>query len=550
MIPEMYPFQKQAVELSLANRKLIGQNDMIVIPTGCGKTRIPAEFSKRILETDPESRFLFLAHRDFLLTQAVEEFQKHIPKLDYTIFDAKNKDSLAKFVFASKDSLHEKNLENYFTPIDFDYMYSDECHHNNNANVSYIRPMQFFKRAKKYGYTATPYSESGSLSAVWNLLLRVPIHDMIRQGFLCPAACIRVNTNCNLAQVRRGSGHDGFNQKDLQKVIDIKARNKLIVDSYEKLLKDKTTIIFALNKEHVRNIVDEFRARGYEAEAITEETPRAERERITKRLSEKTLKIVVNCMILTEGFNVPSLESIMIARPLGTLALTIQIIGRVLRKCLGKDFAKIVIINDRPGGHKLFGLADIVDGFPETEIDEEKLEKKLREKTEDIENKWLTIVQNAKIRSIETEDLFRGDKFIWVKEGEDYVHHIDMRRKIIISPQKGKFKSTYIEEIAENEDWEWLKSRSEAYISTTLPVDSIVSNIKEGSSTTPQRTKLAKVFKKDIKEIKFLSKQEAGSLIGFLFGKDKSKTEFFKRREQALVKFYNLQQKYLDEKFK
>ena len=549
--PPLFPFQAQAVNLSLNSYQDKTTNDMVVIPTGCGKTRVPAELSKELLKSKPSATFGLIAHRDFLYRQAADEFKTVMPNMQYGFFNASQKSISDQFIFISKDSMHKQAVEKYFTPDSFDVLYIDEVHHASDSNVSYTHIIDFFE-CKKYGYTATPYNSRGSLSAIWNTLLRVNVSDMIRQGYLCPAACIRVKTNCSIAEVRKSNNIDGMNQRDLQKVINVKARNRLVVDAYETLLKNHSCIVYAQNKEHVKNIYDEFIEAGYgdQVAYVVENTPQHEREEINKRLKDGRLKIIINCMIYTEGFNYPALQSIIITRPLGSRTLAEQIIGRVLRKHETKDYAKVVLLSDKPGQHKLFTLRDIEDGFPDDEMDlKEAKEKLLDDTTEERENIWLTKIEQIKAENYETEDLFRGEKFLWVRDIATGVwrHDIDGRRRAESVPLgNGNYMTQYIEEIERNTSLDWSIARAEAFMSTSLPIDMAFANmVKDGNITPKQRKLLANIFKRTEQELKFLSSKDAGGLIALCNIKKGQKFDH-RGRKIAEAKFHELKRQYYD----
>jgi superfamily II DNA or RNA helicase len=540
---ELYPFQVQAINKSLETLKE-PTKDLIKIPTGGGKTRCISETAKEILKIYPDFRFLIIAHRTYLLDQAIEEFEDTIKgfKNKYGRFDADNRDFQQQFIFASKDSLHNKNLTEYFSPFDFDIVFIDECHHCHDNAISYMRVLDYFAKAKIYGYTATPIANNGSISAIFGEkpLVSVSIADMIKQDYLCLPACIRVKTNCDLTEVRKSASVDGFNQKDLQKVIDVEKRNKLVLESYEKYLKGKSCVIFALNKQHVLNITKEFKDAGYKVAYILQNTPAQERIDIKNKLKSRELDVVINCTILTEGFNVKALESIIITRPVGSLPLLIQMIGRVLRKAEGKDIAKILMIWDKPGKHTLYSLNHIVDGVPDIEVTSTRTTNKTTDQQK--ENPWLKIVKDVKIEGIEVENLFKKGRFDWLKINDSFCLYLDAQKRVEITPFGGEYKATYIDTIGHG-NLDWIFATAESYIANNVNMDlsKITAAKEEDKPSKPQKKKIMQMFKLQEKEIRFLTKGQAGVLMNLLFNKNHpnlKNLKFHERKQMALDQFH------------
>ena len=115
----------------------------------------------------------------------------------------------------------------------------------------------------------------------------------------------------------------------------------------------KRTVAFAVNVEHSQAIVAAFTAAGIAAEHLDGSTPADVRAGILRRLRTGETTIVSNCMVLTEGWDLPALECAIIARPTASLNLHLQMIGRVMRAADGKDGA---VVLDHAGNHHVHGL--------------------------------------------------------------------------------------------------------------------------------------------------------------------------------------------------
>jgi DNA repair protein RadD len=165
---------------------------------------------------------------------------------------------------------------------------------------------------------------------VWRVIPR----DLIQRGWLVDCR-IYAPSKPDLSKVRIIAGD--YDEKQLALAVD---RPKLIADIVEtwmKLAQDKRTIVFATNIDHSKHIVTEFCAAGVVAEHIDAYTPAEEREAILNRLALGTdADVISNVALLAEGFDLPALECMVLARPTKSKTRWLQMIGRILRPAPGK----------------------------------------------------------------------------------------------------------------------------------------------------------------------------------------------------------------------
>jgi len=126
-----------------------------------------------------------------------------------------------------------------------------------------------------------------------------------------------------------------------------------IVETWKRRAQGKRTVAFAVNVAHSRAIAEAFRDAGVTAEHLDGKTSRSERDAILSRLATGQTNVVSNCMVLTEGWDLPALECAIIARPTASLNLHLQMVGRVMRACDGKDGATVL---DHADNHHRHGL--------------------------------------------------------------------------------------------------------------------------------------------------------------------------------------------------
>lgn len=157
------------------------------------------------------------------------------------------------------------NLE-FFFPESFDYLIVDEAHHA--SAETYQKILAYFKPRFTLGLTATPERADGTniLEIFKNTAHRLDIQTAVEIGELVPVRCIRIRTNIDLTKVRFNSIQ--YNIKDLESKIFVPERNKLIVDTWMKYVRDKRTVIFCASRKHAELIANELYQRGVAALAV------------------------------------------------------------------------------------------------------------------------------------------------------------------------------------------------------------------------------------------------------------------------------------------
>jgi ATP-dependent helicase IRC3 len=162
-----------------------------------------------------------------------------------------------------------------------------------------------------------------------------------------------VETSVDLSNV--GIQHQDFKQNELSQAINISERNDIIVKSWQKytqhgggdapvpsLQQRNATLVFAVDIAHTLALCNHFRQEGYAAEYVTSKTPTVARYDILERFRKGEFPILVNCGILTEGTDIPSIDCILMARPTRSAVLFQQMFGRGMRLSPGKDDCLVI----------------------------------------------------------------------------------------------------------------------------------------------------------------------------------------------------------------
>ena len=326
------------------------RRQLICLPTGSGKTVIFAEFPRYFRM---KKQMLVLAHRAELLDQACDKIRQSNPELRVEVEQAgRTADADCQVVVASIPTLGRKGTKRLhrIDPDRFFLIVVDEAHHATAA--TYKRVLEYFgmfapnTRKLLVGFTATPKRGDGvGLDAVFQeIVFSRSLPHMIKAGFLSPVAGYRVETEIDLSRVKTRMGD--FVATQLSHEVNVDQRNDTIVKVYQSHLKDKQTLCFCVDVAHTHCLAETFNNKGVKAAAVTGETDHSAREKALTDFSNGQIQVLVNCMVLTEGYDEPSVAGIILARPTKSSLLYTQMIGRGTRLYPGKENVTVIDIVD------------------------------------------------------------------------------------------------------------------------------------------------------------------------------------------------------------
>jgi superfamily II DNA or RNA helicase len=375
------PYQQEALDAIIANEANGINRQLVVLPTGAGKTIL---FSHLPILRKDSLPMLVLAHRAELLEQARNKIMASNPNLVVEIEQAERKAGHVDVVVASVATLGRNNtprIESY--PKDyFKTIVIDEAHHA--AAPSYRRIIDYFSPDFLLGVTATPQrSDSTRLIDVFEeIVYYKSIQDLIKDGWLCPLVGYRVKTNVDISDVEIRNGE--YAQDQLEQKVDTPERNAFVVATYLNLAMDTKAIVFASGVRHAENLALSFRQSSVETALIVGTTPREERESILAQFATGQISVIVNVGVLTEGFDEPSLQTIILAKPTRSTLLYTQIVGRGTRLHESKQHCIIIDIADTTIGKKPIGLPTLLGLPPEFDLQGQSLTD-IAEKFEELE---------------------------------------------------------------------------------------------------------------------------------------------------------------------
>ena len=217
---------------------------------------------------------------------------------------------------------------NYFA----DGILVHNCHHA--AAGTYRKIFEHFRPEKLIGFTATPNrGDKVRLNDVFQkIIFQRDLRWGIENGYLCGIQCLRVNIGYDLSAVHTRQGD--YAPGELDQAMDGTA--DAIAEAYQKYAKG-ATLIFAVSVRHAREIADKIPG----AVVVTGET--RDRAAIIRAFTDGEIPVLVNCMVFTEGTDIPRVETVMVARPTQSESLYCQMVGRGTRLYPGKE--KLVLID-------------------------------------------------------------------------------------------------------------------------------------------------------------------------------------------------------------
>jgi ATP-dependent helicase IRC3 len=353
------PYQSEALA-AVRDAYLAGKRRVIVsLPTGTGKTVVFAHFP-RVLKM--KKRLLVLAHREELLLQARDQFRSIDPELKAEIEQSStHATSDAKVVIASVPTLARSGARlSRFQPDEFSIVVVDEAHHA--VAPSYRRIFDHFglfePHVSRYliGFTATPRrgDKQGLGEVFQEVCYARDMREMIADRYLCPITGWRVDTDLSLDNVK--VRHGDFIESQLAHVVNTPLRNSLLVNAYRDLAPGRRTIVFCVDVAHAQDVHRSFAEAGIRAAPVWGELSRDQRRATLAAFSAGEIDLVTNCNVLTEGFDEPRVDCVIMARPTRSKLLYAQMVGRGTRLHPGKRDLMVIDVADNSRTHQLSGL--------------------------------------------------------------------------------------------------------------------------------------------------------------------------------------------------
>jgi superfamily II DNA or RNA helicase len=365
---------------------------LLVQATGTGKTVV---FSKVIEDRVKRGdKVLVLAHRGELLDQAADKLEQSTG-LKCAVEKAQDTSvgSWFSVVVGSVQTLTRDKRLNQFAPDHFGTIIVDEAHHA--ISDSYQKVLNHFSQAKVLGVTATPdRGDMKSLGVYFeSLAYEYSLPKAIKEGYLSPIKALTIPLTLDLSSVSMQSGD--FKPSDVSSALDPYLTQ--IADAMVEHCKNKKTVVFLPLIATSQKFTHLLQARGFKAAEVNGESPN--RTQILEDFDNGRYQILCNSMLLTEGWDCPSVDCIVVLRPTKIRSLYSQMVGRGTRLFEGKEHLLLLDFLWHTSNHDLCHPASLI---AENDDVAKKMTEIIEEKTADGE-----AVDIEEIEGMAKEDVIR-----------------------------------------------------------------------------------------------------------------------------------------------
>ena len=412
------PYQTEALNAVLENWHNGVNRQLISLPTGCGKTIIFGLIANAL-----KTKTLILTHREELLTQAQQKLKLVYPEAETGILQAERRDGLdAQICIASVQTATRRTEE--LAKKGYKLLICDEAHHAPSSSYIKVFGELGFLHGEAQGMlllgvTATAFRKDGvGLGNVFDkIVFERSIAAMVTAGYLCPPRAIEVKTGADISDVNITAGD--LNIGKLDKKINTPKRNELVANSYVEYGENRHGVVFCATVDHALNMANTFKDKGISCEAVYGDMSSDDRKEVLAMYEKHEIQILTNCGVLTEGWDVPDTDIIMMARPTSSRGLYIQCVGRGLRlaKESGKKDCLIIDFVDVSKKYDLCKFGEL--------IGKELQPAKQKSKPQWIgdgdgdtdEGMYNEAVGTPQVRQLE---LLAESAFVWTPQGSNY----------------------------------------------------------------------------------------------------------------------------------
>ncbi len=331
---ELRDYQKDCLKAIERHQNDGFNRQMVVLPTGAGKTVIFAELIKQ-----KKLKTLVIAHRIELLEQAIKKIKDADPKVGIGLFCGEDRCydrqvTVASIQTASRD-LDLLKAQGY------ELLIIDEAHHSAAKTYRELISHLGFQEDKlsqcpdssklMVGFTATPKrGDKTRLDDIFQkIVFNVSIRKLIKQNYLVQPEGIHIKVGIDLRKLKKKLGE--FDQESLKKVMQTEDAMNIVIASIKKYASDRHGIVFGVDIEHSEKLMEEIQLAGFTCQTVHSKMSLAERRQSIKLFETGKLQFITNPMILTEGFDCPRMDCMINAAPTMNNTLYIQKAGRALR---------------------------------------------------------------------------------------------------------------------------------------------------------------------------------------------------------------------------
>jgi superfamily II DNA or RNA helicase len=331
---------------------------LLVLPTGCGKTVVFTKLAEEMVKQG--KRVLILAHRTELLEQASDKLFKitglktALEKADSTAIG-----SWCRVSVGSVQTLQRDKRLNQFPKDYWDVIIVDEAHHI--LSDGYMKVMKYFDVANILGVTATPdRSDMRNLGSYFDsLAYEYSLVQAIKEGYLSKIKALTIPLSLDLSNVSMSAGD--FKASDVGTALDPYLEQ--IADEMVKQCADRKTVVFLPLVKTSQKFRDILNAKGFRAAEVNGESK--DRAEVLQDFEDDKYNVLCNSMLLTEGWDCPSVDCVVVLRPTKVRALYSQMVGRGTRLHPGKEELLLLDFLWHTERHELCRPAHLICETPE-----------------------------------------------------------------------------------------------------------------------------------------------------------------------------------------
>lgn len=332
---KLYTHQENILHQLSEDRENGSYTSLVVCPTGAGKSQIAIEDIRNLYEKNMIRRVLIMVPSKAIRTDW-EQRLKGFPKSLEIHCELYNR------TFLSRSSLPQEY---------YDYILFDEAQHAQAANCS--KTLQYFTPKYLVGLTATPERlDQKKLEDIFGKYkTQLTLREAIEKDVISNIRCYRLLSNIDLSAVRY-NGKD-YNGADLERTLIVESRNELIVKTLKKYFYPqngfyKQGIIFCVNVKHAQKMEKLMKAAGFKARAVYGNNK--DNDQIFEQYANKEIQFLLSCQLISEGWDSPQTEVVVMARPTLSKVLYTQQMGRGVRKYPGKECLYVIDVVDNYAG--------------------------------------------------------------------------------------------------------------------------------------------------------------------------------------------------------
>lgn len=357
-VTTLRPYQTEAKAAIFDQWKQGNRRTLLVLPTGTGKTIVFAKVAEDCVASG--QRVLILAHRGELLEQAADKIYRSTGLLCAT--EKAEQSSLGtwfRIVVGSVQTLMRERRLDRFGSDHFDTIIVDEAHHC--LADSYQRILDHFSDANVLGVTATP--DRGDMKNLGqcfdSLAYEYTLPRAIREGYLSPIKAVTIPLQLDLSGVSVQAGD--FRAADIDTALD-----PYLYQIAEEMLRycaERKTVVFLPLVKTSQKFRDILNEKGFHAAEVNGNSP--DRAQILADFDRGKYNVLCNSMLLTEGWDCPTVDCVIILRPTKVRSLYCQMVGRGTRLAAGKTDLLLLDFLWHTGRHELCRPAHLICESPE-----------------------------------------------------------------------------------------------------------------------------------------------------------------------------------------